>query len=123
FPKTKKWVLRNFTTREFVRADAVALKPDFIAGPRIKGLGFGELVLSRICWSSQVDTSVSEEVTLHKGVWAGHRFDIVTTKKLQAESEDEGAGKWLDVSDEVTKEMEAVWKSECGEEWVREICD
>jgi hypothetical protein len=51
YPKEQPWILRNLTTREYVRADAIALKPEYINGPEISHLGFGEVILSRICWS------------------------------------------------------------------------
>ncbi|KAA6406431.1 MAG: cytochrome P450 [Lasallia pustulata] len=119
FPKNKKWVLRNLTTKEFVTADAVALKPNFVEGPLIYGLGFGEVVLSRICWSSDPAVGVSDELLFHKGVWAGHRFDIVTTEKLQMERGEGGGDLWKDVSEEVVKEMETIWRYRLGDEWVR----
>lgn len=52
FPTDQPWILRNLTTKQFVRAEAIALKPEFIKGPHIIGLGFGEVLLSRICWTS-----------------------------------------------------------------------
>lgn len=51
-PATQSWILRNLTTKEFVRAEGIALKPEYIDGPNIKGLGFGEAVISRISWSA-----------------------------------------------------------------------
>jgi hypothetical protein len=122
YPESKKWVLRNLTTREFVRADAIALKPDLVKGPLINGLGFGEVVLSRICWSSDPATSTPYEGPLHRGVWAGHRFDITTIEKLQIQKEEEGADQWKDVSEEVAKEVEAIWKCEFGDDWVSIVC-
>jgi hypothetical protein len=121
FPKNKKWVLRNLTTSEFVTADAIALKPDCIEGPQIKGLGFGEVVLSRICWSSNPDSSLLCNLPLHRGAWAGHRLDIVTTEKLQMENGEEGTDKWKDISEEVTKELETIWESEFRKDWVSEV--
>ena len=82
FPLDEKWILRNLTTQEYVRAEAIALKPEYINGPIIRGeIGFGEVVLSRICWSSNICVNMSyntEEYNgnIHRGVWAGHRFDI-----------------------------------------------
>ena len=123
FPENKKWVLRNLTTKEFVTADAIAIKPYLVKGPLIYGLGFGEVVLSRICWSSVPDMSVSDKLLLHRGVWAGHRLDIVTTEKLQMERGEGGGDPWKDVSEEVVKEMETIWRSELGDEWARMLCE
>ena len=120
YPKSKKWVLRNLTTREFVTADAIAQKPGFIEGLQIKFLGFGEAVLSKICWSSNPDSTLKCELPLHRGAWAGHRLDIVTTEKFQMESGEGGTDKWKDVSDEVTTELGAIWESGYGKDWVNE---
>ena len=49
FPPSKEWVLRDLIIREFVRANTIALKPDLVKGLLIKGLGFSEVVLLRIC--------------------------------------------------------------------------
>ena len=117
FPKKEVWVLRNLTTREFVRGDAIALREDLVGGPLIEGLGFGEVVLSRICFSSY-NASMSYEGEIHRGVWSGHRFDITTLRKLQMEKNDKESGQWNDVSEEVAKEIAAIWTSEWGNDWV-----
>lgn len=74
-------MLRNLTTKELVRAEAIALKPEYIRGPHISHLGFGEVVLSRIAWSTSDTVAMNYNsqpgVCIHRGVWAGHRFDIV----------------------------------------------
>src|SRR2546421_630588 len=58
YPKDCSWVLRNLTTHEFVRSDAVALTPDHVQGPWVQCVGFGEVVLSRTCWSADSSTSM-----------------------------------------------------------------
>ena len=123
FPENKKWVLRNLTTKEFVTADAIAIKPYLVKGPLIYGLGFGEVVLSRICWSSDRVVGLPDELLFHRGVWAGHRFDIVTTEKLHMERGEGGGDLWKDVSEEVVKEMETIWRYGLGDEWVRLLCE
>ncbi|OCK97481.1 uncharacterized protein K441DRAFT_546631, partial [Cenococcum geophilum 1.58] len=65
-------VLRDLIIREFVKANAIALKPGLVKGPLIKGLGFGEVVLLRICWSSNPDRSVLRKLPLYRGAWAGY---------------------------------------------------
>lgn len=52
YPSNRVWILRNLTTREFVISNSIALKPEYISGPFIDGIGFGEVILSRICWST-----------------------------------------------------------------------
>ncbi|KAL5348448.1 hypothetical protein ACLOAV_006931 [Pseudogymnoascus australis] len=48
-PMDQAWILRNLTKREFVTAAGIALEEKFIDGPFIKGIGFGEVVMSRVC--------------------------------------------------------------------------
>ncbi|EEH39147.2 hypothetical protein PAAG_01609 [Paracoccidioides lutzii Pb01] len=52
YPNSRIWILRNLTTWEFVISYSVALKPEYVSGPFISGIGFGEMILSRICWST-----------------------------------------------------------------------
>ncbi|KAJ7770020.1 hypothetical protein B0H16DRAFT_1517081 [Mycena metata] len=93
-------VLRNLSRHQYVRESAVL---DLQAEC---GIGFGEVVMSRICLSSDPSAAMAYEGEIHLGVWAGDRFDIV---------EDSGALHediaWSDVSEEVLKEVEAIWKA------------
>lgn len=121
YPKEREWVLRNLTAREFVRADAIAIKKEHVQGPEIQGLGFGSIVIARICWSSSPRTGILHGYKggVHRGVWAGHRFDITTVEKL----EEDGKEQWKDVSEEVMKEVEVIWKCWFGEEWAKKVCE
>ncbi|KAF8860714.1 hypothetical protein BDZ45DRAFT_305853 [Acephala macrosclerotiorum] len=84
------WILQNLNTKVFVRSEAIAIKPEYIHGPDIEFLGFGEVVLSRICWAPY---SISHELqfpctrtrNMHKGVWEGHAFDITTVGRHEEE--------------------------------------
>ncbi|KAL9121788.1 MAG: hypothetical protein Q9187_001653 [Circinaria calcarea] len=109
------WILRNLTTREFVTAQAIALKPEYIRGPFIQGLGFGEVILSRIYRSNGHFVPVTERGGYCRDVWAGHRLDIVPFDSLNDN------GSWKDVSNEVAKEIAKIWKSEYGEGWRNEV--
>ncbi|KAH6985577.1 hypothetical protein EDB80DRAFT_767970 [Ilyonectria destructans] len=109
FPKVQPWILRNLTAREFVRSEAIAPKPEFIRGPNIDVLGFGEIVISRICWS-----------TSSYGVWVEHCFDITTLARHEGETK--GIG-WSDVSIEVTSELAGIWESEYGTDWRETVCN
>ncbi|KAK3938090.1 hypothetical protein QBC46DRAFT_365724 [Diplogelasinospora grovesii] len=111
FPQDQPWILRNLTMREFVRSEAIALKPRYIRGPDILVLSFGEVVLSRICWSTSSSVGINDTTNISRGVWAGHRFDITTLARHEGETS--GAG-WSDVSDEVAREIASIWKSEYG---------
>ncbi|KAF4511959.1 hypothetical protein G6O67_001154 [Ophiocordyceps sinensis] len=124
FPTDQPWILRNLTTKQFVRAEAIALKPKFIDGPNIKVLGFGEVVLSRICWSScnpWVPWGIEDPTNICRGIWAGHCFDITTLAKHQDETSN-GRG-WTDASDEVAKEIATIWERNIGTNWREVLCE
>ncbi|KAL7271154.1 hypothetical protein RUND412_006104, partial [Rhizina undulata] len=78
YPGNRHWILRNLTTREYVRSESIALKPEYIHGPKIDFLGFGQVVLSRICWSS--DPSVSMAAKVRSTVEYG--LEIISTLRL-----------------------------------------
>jgi hypothetical protein len=113
YPTDRLWILQNLTTREFVTSQAIALKPDFVHGPFIDVIGFGEVILSRVCWSTYNSVSMVYKGGIHQGVWAGHMLDIVP---LDALNDDIGSP-WKDISNEVAEEIAAIWKSEYGENW------
>jgi hypothetical protein len=104
FPEDQQWILRNLTTRQFVRSEAIALKPEFIHGPNINVLGFGEIVTSCICWSTSSSINMSDTTNISRGVWAGHCFDITTLARHEDEIHET---EWSDVSDEVVREIAA----------------
>ncbi|KAJ7776787.1 hypothetical protein DFH07DRAFT_911667 [Mycena maculata] len=109
---TQLSVLRNLSRHQYVRESALIAWREG-AQAEIKGtenVGFGEIVFSRICLSSDPSVSMSYDGDIHRGVWAGDRFDLVSseTEWLEGLGEDSG---WTDVSDEVLKEVEAIWRS------------
>ncbi|KAJ2998226.1 hypothetical protein NUW58_g392 [Xylaria curta] len=114
FPPDQKWILRNLTTKQIVRADAIALSPEYIRGPSIDVLGFGEVVASRICWSTYPPDNMKNATNISRGVWAGHRLDITTLSRHEAET---CASEWSDASDEVCRDIAAIWEAEYGECW------
>ncbi|KXX74392.1 hypothetical protein MMYC01_209937 [Madurella mycetomatis] len=118
-PRDQPWILRNLTTKQFVRSEAIALKPEYIRGPDISVLGFGEVVLSRICWSTSSSVGLNERTNISRGVWAGHCFDITTLARHQ---DDTGGEEWTDVSDEVAKEIANIWQAEYGADLRGELC-
>ncbi|KAG8982926.1 hypothetical protein FRB94_014690 [Tulasnella sp. JGI-2019a] len=99
----KDAVLCNLSKREYLRHEAVKAHGH---------AGFGNFLLSRICWSSDGSVSMCYEGDIHRGVWAGDRFEIVSIDALEG-----GANSWKDVSDEMGKEMAAIWESEYGPDW------
>ena len=115
YPKDQPWILRNLTTQEYVRSEAIAIKPEYIRGPKIRYLGFGEVVLSRICWSTNEESSTQNTHEIHRGVWAGHRFEITTLERHEQDSL--GKAEWKDVSEEVANEIDMIWTEEYGSNW------
>ncbi|KAK3382124.1 hypothetical protein B0T24DRAFT_517229 [Lasiosphaeria ovina] len=120
YPTDEPWILRNLTTRQFVRADALAVRPEVIRGPKIGIIGFGEVVMARTCWTTAPVTGVAGSTTIPlRGVWAGHRFDITTRDRHEDRRKD--ADQWTDVSDEVAAEMARLWEGKFGPDW-RKTC-
>ncbi|UKZ64207.1 uncharacterized protein TrAtP1_005428 [Trichoderma atroviride] len=119
FPRDQPWVLRNLTTKEFVRAEAIALKLEFIKGPHIVGLGFGEVLLSRISWTSAA-LDIEDPANVGRGIWAGHCFDITTLTRHERKTT--GDAEWTDVSDEVVTEIAIIWESFFGADWRETLC-
>ncbi len=109
------WILRNLTTQEYVRSEAIAIKPEDIRGPHIRGRGFGEVVMSRTCWSTDGTCGMKNRHDIHRGVWAGHHFDIRTLESHRQGSL--GLTEWKDVSEEVANEMDRLWTEEFGSDW------
>ncbi|KAL7917624.1 hypothetical protein ACQKWADRAFT_325476 [Trichoderma austrokoningii] len=115
YPVDEPWILRNLTTKEFVRAEAVALRPQFVHGPDIDVVGFGQVLVSRICWSSAPAAGFQDPTNVSRGVWAGHRFDITTLARHRRETRDRPA--WDDVSDEVMEDIATIWECNYGAGW------
>ncbi|KAJ7670592.1 hypothetical protein DFH06DRAFT_1178568 [Mycena polygramma] len=95
-------VLRNLSRSQYVLESA--LVDLMVIFPKV---GLGEVILSRICLSSDPSTAMlsGDRGGMHRGVWAGDRFDIVDEGWLKELGDDES---WTDVSKEVMKEMERV---------------
>lgn len=115
YPVDQPWILRNLTTQEYVRSEAIAIKPEYIHGPKIDGLGFGEVVWSRICWSGDADYAMDCTDNIYRGVWAGHCFDI-TTLERHKQSSLEGM-EWKDISEEVANSVDRIWRNHFGSNW------
>ncbi|KAF3764035.1 hypothetical protein M406DRAFT_260898 [Cryphonectria parasitica EP155] len=123
-PQDEHWILRNLTTREFIRGDAVALKPEYIHGPNMDVLGFGEIIMSHICWSTSSSANMSYKGGITRGAWAGHCFDITTLGRHNSETQGtQGEESWRDVSEEAMREVAGIWESEYGSGWREEICN
>ena len=97
------WVLLNQTAKEYVTSKAASRTLPSMEATDARC--FGQLIVSRICWSSYYSTALQFDGDVHRGVWAGHRFVIVTTDVFEAMPSTQG---WEDVSAEAAK-------------WLREI--
>jgi hypothetical protein len=109
------WVFCNLSKGKYVRADAVAaLTESDGSTPFIPGLGsitLDHVALSRICWSSSDWIAMESVDNLHRGIWAGDRFEVTTLDKLDKKIE------WEDVSDEMVQFLDKVWQIDQGEDW------
>jgi hypothetical protein len=109
-PEPAPAMLRNLSRHQYVRESALVSWRE-AAQAEIKetrDVGFGHIVLSRICFSTSGSVAMVYDGDIHRGVWAGDRLDIVA----ESEFSDDDRSAWTDVSDEVLKEMEAIWRSE-----------
>ncbi|KAG6834060.1 hypothetical protein H0H93_012223, partial [Arthromyces matolae] len=101
-------VLRNLTTKEFISwksftsDDISALKLD------LDKLSFEHLLYRRLLWSSDSSMHLwySETLKLHRGVWAGHRFDVCHIRNVRDE-DGLAMDDWKDVSKEVLADIAA----------------
>ncbi|KAF7365616.1 hypothetical protein MVEN_00435200 [Mycena venus] len=106
-------VLRNLSRRQYVRESALLeLKAKYaeVKSHRGEGIlqnvGFGEVLMTRICLSSNPSASMLYDGPIHRGAWAGDRFDIVSSSECFEDTT------WSDVSEEVLKDLEEIWRSE-----------
>lgn len=113
YPHDQQWILRNLTTKEYVRGEVIALKEEFIHGPQIDVFGFAEILIPRISWSSE-PVRIGRCPNISHGKWAGHRFDI-TPFAFHAQQVQDGG--WRDVSDEVFREADLIIGGEQGDDW------
>ncbi|EAS28861.3 uncharacterized protein CIMG_07607 [Coccidioides immitis RS] len=115
YPTDKPWVLRNLTTREFVSAQAIALKPEYVRGPFIDILGFGSVIIARTFRTTHYTLPTVcddlERGTRCRGAWVGHMLEIVPLDSIHMD------GSWKDVSNEVAKELAEICEAKFGEDW------
>ena len=114
-PNDQNLVLRNLSKHEYVREEAINVDSFVKWGDPTGEIGLGQVVLSRICWSTDNSRAMRYEGDIHRGVWAGDRFDIITIDQFKLV---DGEKEWKDVSDEVAKEVTEIWGSEYGEKWL-----
>ncbi|KAK7019291.1 hypothetical protein R3P38DRAFT_2632538 [Favolaschia claudopus] len=111
-PPPSSWpILRNLSRRIYVRYEALLdLKEAYEPHKNIfADVYFGEVLVTRICLSSDPSTSTPYEGPLHRGDWVGDRFDVVYISEEELDD-----GTWSDVSSEVLKVVEDIWRAEYG---------
>lgn len=121
YPSDLDWVLCNLTKRVYVTTDAIS---EF-TGERPYGpffyqrIGFGEVLLCQICWSSDPESHLAYDGPIHRGKWAANRFLITTMDQLEVLEPVTGGedGEWEDVSDVVVGEMATIFRSDFGDFW------
>ncbi|KAG5641808.1 hypothetical protein DXG03_004150 [Asterophora parasitica] len=110
------YVLRNLTSKEFIRGDAIR---DIWNKPKyrfMRNIRFNHALIIRITWSSDSSLAMgyTGPIELHRGKWSGHRFDLSDINSVRNE---EGViDGWKDVSQEVLNEVVEIWKGEDDEE-------
>lgn len=57
---------------------------------------------------------------LHRGSWAGDRFEFTVQRVLNTRLEKE-KGEWTDVSEDAVKFFAEVFKGDLGEDWKKEL--
>ncbi|KAG6119657.1 hypothetical protein E4U13_007441 [Claviceps humidiphila] len=121
YPRDEVWILRNLTTQQYVRREPLELEPGLAHGPFVRGIGFGSVVLSRISWSSDNSTALNDPTgRIHRGLWAGHRFDITTMTRHEKLTAGQN---WTDVTEEVVEEVNAIWSADLGPNWKQELLE
>jgi hypothetical protein len=109
-------VLRNISKRQYVRrADLVEMRKTCPKSWDFDYVDLGHVVVSRICWSSDSSVSTHYDGGIHRGVWAGDRFDITSAAALEDKDENGEQVLWTDVTDNVLEEMCDIWSSDTGE--------
>ena len=106
YPMDEAWVLRNLTSKDFVRGSGLSAAFPLSGvrnGPHLGYPGFGEAIIGRIGWASPPTPLPPWARSLgpKRGVWAGHRFEIRTERYHASHSNDE----WQDVTGEIIKEL------------------
>ncbi|KAF8916457.1 hypothetical protein CPB85DRAFT_1289780 [Mucidula mucida] len=93
-------ILRNLSKKVYVRRDALALKSDDARTS----------VYYIIAWSNDRGMAMqyATDHDLHRGVWAGDRFDIVNIEAIEHDDD------WTDVSAAAKKQLEEMWEDSYG---------
>lgn len=101
YRQDRSWVLRNLDTKEFVRCYTGKDCRGYVeaSGDSAQPLKLDYALLCRISWTDS-DGREYKFNQVQRGVWAGHRFEIVS---LDSISPSEASG-WTDVTAKFVKE-------------------
>lgn len=112
----KSDILWNLSKKVYVRSDVVLELFDGVNWKVDKDQLIGTVLHIQICWSSTADTSMTYK-GLHRGRWAGDRFEFSDKAGLDARLKEEGGEQWRDVSEEAVGLFVDVYKTQYGEDW------
>ncbi|KAG6876801.1 hypothetical protein C0993_000355 [Termitomyces sp. T159_Od127] len=106
-------VFRNLTTKEYVRGDAIKKVPNIpdMSWRRPLRLEFEHVLYIRTTWSSNPSLGYRYDgpLQIHRGVWAGHRFDVTRIGRVVDEA-GVAVDDWKDVTEEVLNEVVEIWE-------------
>lgn len=100
-PESPSWILRNLTTKEYVRlCENPYRKREYIV-PGLPWLRLDDVLMMRICWTLNPGPPMYLQIDsgLYRGKWAGHCFEVVMVEDASTE-----AGVWTDVTRELVSE-------------------
>ena len=101
-PADAPWILRNLTTKEFVRCLPRANSQGqrgYVDHPEFKGLHVNDVLTMRICWTHSYGLRTAPHLNIC-GQWAGHSFDIVALDENRSALGEA----WVDVTDAIVEE-------------------
>jgi hypothetical protein len=100
-PRSPGWVLRNLTTKEYVRMCASSRHKGEYAVLNAPWLRLDDVLIMSICWTSSSNPlpDLKSGIDLNRGKWAGHRFEIVMVEASSAEADG-----WKDATGEMVSE-------------------
>ncbi|TFY79809.1 hypothetical protein EWM64_g4203 [Hericium alpestre] len=80
-------VLRNLSRKLYVREEAIDqfMEDNLELISPYYDILLGHVLLMRVCWSSCDSVSMVNPIALHRGPWAGDRFDYVSAKDFRTE--------------------------------------
>jgi hypothetical protein len=108
--KNSTAILRNLSKRVFVRSDTLS---EIIVGTKEHG-DLGRVLVAHICWSTDPSISMTYDGGIHRGEWAGDRFDIVLPQNFDLDAESTDGPVWKDVTATVASTMKDIWDSALG---------